>query len=261
MCPLKLYSLKKLKYLNPNPNLILFISDLHLSSEDSKLTSMFLSFLKHKAVHASALYILGDLFEMWLGDDDHNPLAYLVSTHLYNISQKNVKIYLMRGNRDIMMGETFAKRCGATLLKDPTLIDLYGTPTLLMHGDSLCTFDKKHQRYRRFTLNPIVRWLFLKAPLSLRHSLGRYLRSKSHKTQLNIHANQSYILDVNPLEVIKIFKHYGCFQMIHGHTHQPKIHYIKELMPSATRIVLGDWGKLGSVLICTPTSFELQSFS
>lgn len=244
-----------------NPDLSLFISDLHLSEVDGQLTNLFLRFLERMAVQAGTLYILGDLFERWLGDDDLHPLARLVSTHLYNLSQEGTQIYLMRGNRDIMMGESFSKKCGATLLKDPTLIDLYGTPTLLMHGDSLCTFDKNHQRYRRLTLNPIVRWLFLHAPLSLRQSIGRYLRNKSQLHQTNIQEKQPHILDVDPLEVIKALKHYKCFQMIHGHTHQPKIHYIKELMPTATRIVLGDWGKLGNVLICTPTTLELQSFS
>lgn len=244
----------------PNPNLTLFISDLHLSESNSDLTKLFLSFLENMAAHASALYILGDLFEIWLGDDDNHPLARLVSSHLYNLSQDGVKIYLMRGNRDIMMGEAFAKRCGATLLNDPTVIDLYNTPTLLMHGDSLCTFDIKHQDYRRLTLNPTIRWLFLHLPLFVRRAMGRHLRNRSHKSQAGLEANQHYKLDVNPLEVIKELKHHNCFQMIHGHTHQPKIHYIKELMPTATRVVLGDWGKLGNVLICTPTNLELQSF-
>ena len=212
------------------------------------------------AVHACALYILGDLFEMWLGDDDDRPLARLVSTHLSNLSEDGVKIYLMRGNRDIMMGEGFASRCDATLLRDPTVIDLYNTPTLLMHGDSLCTLDEKHQRYRRLTLNPVIRWLFLKAPLALRRSIGQFLRQKSKHHQSNLDSNQLEKLDVNPPEVNQALKYHQCSQLIHGHTHQPKIHYIKALTPTATRVVLGDWGKLGNVLICTPTTLELQSF-
>ena len=166
----------------------------------------------------------------------------------------------MRGNRDIMMGEGFASRCDATLLRDPTVIDLYNTPTLLMHGDSLCTLDEKHQRYRRLTLNPVIRWLFLKAPLALRRSIGQFLRQKSKHHQSILDSNQLEKLDVNPPEVIQALKYHQCSQLIHGHTHQPKIHYIKALTPTATRVVLGDWGKLGNVLICTPTTLELQSF-
>lgn len=247
--------------MHPNSNLTLFISDLHLSEDDSKLTALFVSFIEHMAPHACALYILGDLFEAWLGDDDNRPIAQLVSNYLYNLSQEGVKIYLMRGNRDIMMGEVFAKRCGATLLSDPTLIDLYGTPTLLMHGDSLCTLDKKHQRYRKLTLNPAIRWGFLHLPLIIRRAIGRFLRKKSHRHQSKVQPVDKAILDVNPEEVLEVLKVHKCFQMIHGHTHQSKIHYVKSLNPTATRVVLGDWGALGSVLICTPTSLELQAFS
>jgi UDP-2,3-diacylglucosamine hydrolase len=168
----------------------------------------------------------------------------------------------MRGNRDIMMGEAFAKQCSATLLEDPTVINLYGTPTLLMHGDSLCTLDIKHQKYRRLTLNPIARSIFLNSPLMWRQAAGRYLRRKSKKHQTQILTDsQRKILDVNPSEVIKEMNQHHCFQLIHGHTHQAKIHYIKETTPTGTRVVLGDWGDLGNVLICTPTSLELQSFS
>lgn len=250
-----------------NSNLTLFISDLHLSEDTPQLTRLFLIFLDKFATQASALYILGDLFEVWLGDDDNRPLAVIVRKHLYNLVQDGVKLYLMRGNRDVMMGEKFARQCGAILLDDPTVIDLYGTRTLLMHGDSLCTLDKKHQRYRKLTFNPIIRFIFLNLPLLIRKKIAQYLRAKSknHQSQNQSQKNINFeIFDVNPIEIPTILTQYQILQLIHGHTHRPNIHYIKNveaLGAPATRCVLGDWGELGSVLICTPAGFELQVFS
>jgi len=241
----------------------IFISDLHLSEEAPDLTRLFLHFLEKIAPLAGALYILGDLFEVWLGDDDTRALARVVQKHLHNLAQDGVKIYLMRGNRDIMMGERFASLCGATLLSDPTLIDLYGIPTLLMHGDSLCTLDKKHQRYRRLTLNPIVRFLFLHSPLWFRRKIAFYLRNKSKKYQSSKKIDQ-LILDVDQEAVTQLLAQYKATQLIHGHTHKPQIHHIaclNELERPGTRCVLGDWGPLGNMLVCTPVSLELQSFS
>lgn len=250
-------------------SLTFFISDLHLSEDNEPLTDLFLNFLEYMAPRAKTLYILGDFFEMWLGDDDNRPLARLISTHLHNLAEDGIKIYLMRGNRDIMMGERFAKQCNAVLLKDPTVIQLYGEPTLLLHGDSLCTLDTAHQRYRKLTLHPLVRWIFLHLPLILRKKIASFLRKKSKKHQLDSLSLKKdslsdtvNILDVNRIEVIEMLKLYECSQMIHGHTHQPKIHHIKELSPPGIRVVLGDWGELGSVLICGEAgSFELQCFT
>lgn len=238
------------------------------------------------APRAQSLYILGDFFEAWLGDDDDRPLARLVSTHLHNLSEDGLKIYLMRGNRDIMMGERFAKQCGAVLLADPTVIQLFGVPTLLLHGDSLCTLDTKHQQYRNLTLHPVARWIFLHLPLMIRQKIAQFLRQKSKKHQSEILIDRKIdkikniknikniiepsteaseipdILDVNPTEVIELLKLYECSQMIHGHTHKPQIHHITALSPPATRVVLGDWGELGSVLICAEAgTFELQCFT
>lgn len=252
--------------MRPKPTLTFFISDIHLSEDDEALTDLFLSFLEYMTPKAHTLYILGDLFEVWLGDDDNRPLAGLISRHLHNLSQDGLKIYLMRGNRDIMMGERFAKACGATLLADPTIINLYGVPTMLLHGDSLCTLDVKHQKYRKLTLHPKIRWIFLHLPLIIRQKIASYLRQKSKKHQsqtlIETQSDTTDILDVNPHEVVEMLKLYECSQMIHGHTHKPKIHHIKELSPPGTRVVLGDWGELGSVLICSEAhSFELQSFT
>lgn len=256
--------------LSLNPEVTLFISDLHLSEDAPALTRLFLIFLEKFATKGCTLYILGDLFEVWLGDDDDRPLAILVRQHLHNLVQDGVKLYLMRGNRDIMMGEKFARQCGGTLLKDPTVIDLYGTRTLLMHGDSLCTLDTKHQRYRKLTLHPKIRFIFLHLPLFIRKMIASYLRKKSkmHQSSKNIdtiNKTNTDILDVNPIEIRKILTQYQTPQLIHGHTHKPHIHYInhiENLDAPAMRCVLGDWNEeLGSVLICTPQGFELQVFS
>lgn len=249
-----------------NPDLTLFISDLHLCEDTPELTRLFLIFLEKFAIKGCALYILGDLFEAWLGDDDNRPLAILVRQHLHNLVQDGVKLYIMRGNRDIMMGEKFAQQCGATLLEDPTVIDLYGTRTLLMHGDSLCTLDTKHQRYRKLTLHPKIRSIFLNLPLFIRKKIASFLRKKSKMHQSEkIHKIDMKILDVNPIEIPRILAAYQTTQLIHGHTHKPHIHYINQienLDSPATRCVLGDWSEeLGSVLICTPQGFELQVFS
>lgn len=216
----------------------LFISDLHLEEERRDITDAFLGFLDDRAVNASALYILGDFFEAWIGDDERTPLQEEVAAGLKKITDAGVDLFLMHGNRDFLIGQDFCDRVGATLLDDPTVIDLYGTPTLLMHGDSLCTADVEYQKFRANMRNPQWQAMFLKRPLEDRQLVARQLRQMSMaKNQ----GKQESIMDVTPEEVTREFEAHGVQRMIHGHTHRPAVHDSEANGQPATRFVLGDW--------------------
>jgi len=216
----------------------LFISDLHLEESRPDITRAFLLFLAQHAEEAEALYILGDFFESWIGDDERTELQEAVAAALAGLSLEGVRIYLMHGNRDFMIGEDFCNRCEATLLEDPTVIDLYGEPTLLMHGDSLCTKDLDYQKFRTNMRNPQWQQAFLKRPLEDRQQVARQLR------ELSMAKNQGKkeaIMDVTPEEVVAEMGRHGVRQMIHGHTHRPAVHSLEVAGEPATRYVLGDW--------------------
>lgn len=230
---------------------ILFISDLHLQADEPKITATFLRFLQERAVNANALYILGDLFEAWIGDDDRSEFNLDIMHALKQATQSGLPIYFMRGNRDFLIGKEFIKKTGMTLLPDPAIIDLYGVKTLLMHGDSLCTLDEKHQKWRRITLNPVWQRLALCLPLALRRHIGGWLRGKSRRHQNNM---ADYILDVTIEAVRDVMQTHQATQLIHGHTHRPGIH----TAVFGKRLVLGAWHDHGSVLCCDETGCELQ---
>ncbi|WP_372964570.1 UDP-2,3-diacylglucosamine diphosphatase [Marinobacter sp.] len=218
----------------------LFISDLHLEESRPDITGAFLSFLNKNAVGARQLYILGDFFEAWIGDDEHTPLQDQVAKALKTLSESGTEIFLMHGNRDFLIGEDYCVRAGATLLDDPALIDLNGTPTLLMHGDSLCTADVEYQKFRANMRNPQMQKMMLARPLEDRQKMARQLR------ELSAAKNQGKaesIMDVTPEEVVKTLEHYGVQLMIHGHTHRPDIHELQANGQNARRMVLGDWDK------------------
>lgn len=216
----------------------LFISDLHLEESRPDITDAFLTFLREKAAGVEQLYILGDFFEAWIGDDERTPLQEQIAAALKQLSDSGTAIFLMHGNRDFLIGEDFCHRAGATLLDDPTVIDLYGTPTLLLHGDSLCTADVEYQKFRTNMRNPQMQKMMLARPLEDRQQMAKQLRA------LSMAKNQGKaedIMDVTPEEVVKELEAHGVQLMIHGHTHRPAVHELKANGKPARRIVLGDW--------------------
>jgi UDP-2,3-diacylglucosamine hydrolase len=216
----------------------LFISDLHLEESRPDITDAFLTFLREKAAGVKQLYILGDFFEAWIGDDERTPLQEQIAAALKQLSDSGTAIFLMHGNRDFLIGEDFCHRAGATLLDDPTVIDLYGTPTLLLHGDSLCTADVEYQKFRANMRNPQMQKMMLARPLEDRQQMAKQLRA------LSMAKNQGKaedIMDVTPEEVVKELEAHGVQLMIHGHTHRPAVHELEANGKPARRIVLGDW--------------------
>ncbi|CZF77755.1 UDP-2,3-diacylglucosamine hydrolase [Grimontia marina] len=235
---------------------VLFISDLHLSPTHPEITQCFLRFLKEDAPKASALYVLGDLFESWIGDDDRTPLQIEVADAFKALSDTGVPIYFIHGNRDFLVGKRFARASGMTLLPEHKVIDLFGKPTLIMHGDTLCIQDEAYQRYRKKVHNPFIQWLFFRLPLSVRRRIGEKIRAGSTKSNQE---KSEDIMDVDQSEVQRVMKESGVKQLIHGHTHRPDIHDIQLDTDPAQRIVLGDWYTQGSVLVCTEEGCALQT--
>ncbi|NWO06334.1 MAG: UDP-2,3-diacylglucosamine diphosphatase [Alteromonadaceae bacterium] len=216
----------------------LFISDLHLEETRPDITDAFLRFLDEKTPGIERLYILGDFFEAWIGDDERTPLQETIAAALKTVSDRGTELFLMHGNRDFLIGEEFCQRAGATLLDDPTVVDLYGTPTLLMHGDSLCTADEEYQKFRANMRNPQMQKMMLARPLEDRQKMARQLRDMSMaKNQGKAEA----IMDVTPEEVVREMEAHGVQRMIHGHTHRPAVHDLQANGQPAKRIVLGDW--------------------
>jgi UDP-2,3-diacylglucosamine hydrolase len=224
----------------------LFISDLHLDGSRPEITGLFLRFLEEEARKASSLYILGDCFEVWIGDDDDDPHHARVMAGLKALTGAGVPVYFMHGNRDFLVGNKFAERTGVKLLSDPALVDLGGSPTLLMHGDTLCTDDVGYQRARRFMRNRLVQGIYLTLPLFLRHRIATYARAKS---KADTATKPEYIMDVNQEAVEAAMRKHAVSRLIHGHTHRPAIHRFASADGKPTeRIVLGDWYEQSSVL-------------
>ena len=227
----------------------LFISDLHLDESRPGITALFLDFLRNDAVNAEALYILGDLFEAWVGDDDTAALGNKVAQGLRELGEQGVPVFFMRGNRDFLVGPAFAKRAGLRILPDPCVIELYGKPTLLMHGDLLCTDDIAYQAFRAQVRSEDWQTQFLSQPLAARLSFAEHARaaSKQHQSGL-MNGQQESIMDVTQASVSALMKQFGLARLIHGHTHRPAIHHFSNGDTSSQRIVLGDWYSQGSVL-------------
>ena len=238
----------------------LFISDLHLDAERPEITALFGHFLDGQARSADALYILGDLFEAWVGDDDPSAAGTLVAEKLRALVDAGVPAYFIRGNRDFLLGESFAARCGMTLLDDPSIIDLYGTPTLILHGDLLCTDDTAYQQFRTQTRDPQWQAQFLAQPLHSRLAFAAQARAASQARygELVKKGIAETIGDVSPATVQDWFARFGVTRMIHGHTHRPAIHVEGN---GSTRIVLGDWYTQGSVLRVNADGFALSALS
>jgi len=216
----------------------LFIADLHLAPERPATIERFLGFLDGRARRAERLFILGDLFDAWIGDDDDAPPYARIRSALRALSASGVSCLLMHGNRDFLIGRRFARDTGCRLLADPHRTDLAGAPTLLMHGDLLCTGDLAYQRFRRRVRNPLVRRLFLWKPLERRRAIAAdYRRRSGAATALKAET----IMDVNPSEVERRLRRSGATRLIHGHTHRPADHHFELDGRAVSRLVLADW--------------------
>ena len=226
----------------------LFISDLHLTSERPQIHRQFFDFVEQVAPAAAALYILGDLFEYWVGDDDTGePLNAGVAKALAQLTRRGVAVYFMHGNRDLLIGQAFAARSGVHLIPDPTVIDLHGTHTLLMHGDTLCTGDIEYQKFRAYTHNAETQSNFLQQPLAARHQQMRGMRAQSEASKSNKAAD---IMDVSPAAVEQVLREHSYPRLIHGHTHRPARHVHTVDGHDCERWVLSDWYVHGGYLRC-----------
>jgi UDP-2,3-diacylglucosamine hydrolase len=235
-------------------NFTAFISDLHLTPGRARINEIFFDFLRGPARTADALYILGDLFEYWAGDDDLlDPLNAHVASALADLSSRGVPIMLMHGNRDFMLREGFSRAAGAKLIADSVTVDLYGTPTLLMHGDTLCRDDHRYQALRARMRSPLWQRLFLFQPLWLRRAeieRGRRMSERSKRTK------STEIMDVTSVAVEEAFRASGCSRMIHGHTHRPAMHLHAVQGRTCERWVLSDWYQHGQYLRVDPSGCE-----
>ncbi|OBT13906.1 UDP-2,3-diacylglucosamine diphosphatase [Vibrio sp. UCD-FRSSP16_10] len=231
----------------------LFISDLHLTPSHHAMTEAFIRFMREDAPNADAVYILGDLFEFWVGDDDDCPLNKTVMNEIRTLVDSGTPCFFTQGNRDFLVGKKFEKKSGATLLGDETLIDLYGIPTLLLHGDTLCTDDVKYQKFRQKMHMPWLQWLYNRIPLSFRRKLVKKVQNNANSQK----QTKSYdIMDVNQDAVMDAMQRHHAQNMIHGHTHRPNIHNLDQ---GKKRIVLGDWYTQASILEVTQQSTRLYN--
>lgn len=237
--------------------MILLISDLHLEELRPDITRAFLRFLETRAVHAEALYILGDFFEVWVGDDGMTSFQHEIAAALRVLSESGTRIYLMHGNRDFMIGKAFCREAGCTLLPDPHLAELGGQRVLLMHGDTLCTRDEGYMRLRRWLRNPVSLFILHHLPLAKRQKLAQKLRSSS-KQETRMKASD--IVDVTPDAVVDVMQRHHVRTLIHGHTHRPSSHTLQVAGQPAQRIVLGDWDRQGWALQIDESGFHQAPF-
>jgi len=235
-----------------------FISDIHISEQYPEIGEQLIDFLENQAQQSDALYILGDLFEYWLGDDDTNHEYKKIKSTLKLYTDKKIPTYLMHGNRDFLIGETFANETGITILPDPSIIDLYGEKILISHGDIFCTDDIEYQLSRESTRNPNWQKMILGKSLKERKKLAYEARKKSSK---HTRQTKKILMDVNQNEINETFKKYGLNQIIHGHTHKPAIHNSMINGELYKRIVLGDWYDQGSVLKWDQSGPELVTLN
>ena len=238
--------------------MILLISDLHLEQQRPDITRAFVHFLQTRARQAEALYILGDFFEAWVGDDAMGPFQHEIASALRELADSGTRLYLMHGNRDFMLGQGFCQLAGCTLLSDPCRVSFNGESVLLMHGDSLCTSDAAYMRMRRLLRNPLSLWLLRHLPLAKRHALARKLRKES---QLQTRQKAASIIDVTPSEVPRLMAKYGVRTLIHGHTHRPASHTLEVNGQTAQRIVLGDWDQQGWALQVDENGYQQSAFA
>ncbi len=223
----------------------LFISDLHLEAERPEIGNQFIRFLQTEATEAEALYILGDLFEAWVGDDDPNAHYATIKLAIRKLADSGVPVYFMHGNRDFMIGRKFANETGVEILKDPYPVQMYGQKALLSHGDAMCTDDVQYQRVRLMTRDPDWQQSMLAKPLKERLRIAEEARRQSLEQKLNLSMD---IMDVNQGAVMRIINEHGVDVLLHGHTHRPDVHTVDLGNRKAKRVVLGDWYSQGSVV-------------
>lgn len=221
---------------------VLVISDLHLSPECPALTRAFCRFLEETASNAEALYILGDLVEAWVGDDDPSEFARDIKRALHLLVDRGTRLYFLHGNRDFMVGDHFASQVGAHLLPQEHVADIHGQRVLLLHGDSLCTEDRAYQRFRRLVRNPAVLWCLRHLPLRRRQRMAADWRERSRAANRN---KPEAIMDVSPEAVEAALLRHNVSLLVHGHTHRPGIHQLDTAAGPAYRIVLGAWDDRG----------------
>lgn len=234
---------------------VLFISDLHLDASRPAATACFLRFLQNEALAAQRLYILGDLFEAWIGDDDTDPHHQQVCAALAAYTGRGKLCYFMPGNRDFLLGQTFLNASGMLLLHDPSLISIAGTSLVITHGDLLCIDDHSYQRFRRIVRNPRVQRIYASLPFSLRCWIVGLARRRS---QSAAGSKRPEIMDVNTRAVNRLLRHSGVSRILHGHTHRPGIHRFDLDGKPTLRIVLGDWYTQGSIVVWQDGVPELQ---
>ena len=236
----------------------LFISDLHLDEARPRIVELFESFLADEARGADALYILGDLFEAYIGDDDDAPLPARVAAGTRALNESGVPVFFIAGNRDFLLSADYARRAGMKLLDDGTVVNLYGTSTLLLHGDTLCTDDAAYFAFRQQVRDPVWQKMFLSQPLAARRAFAAQARdaSRAHTARTDM-----AIMDVNQAAVDAALHAANVTRMIHGHTHRPAIHTFPFDGAKARRIVLGDWYEQGSVLRVDPGTIELSGLT
>ncbi|MBT0728486.1 UDP-2,3-diacylglucosamine diphosphatase [Rosenbergiella australiborealis] len=233
---------------------ILFIADLHLCQEEPAITAGFLRFLAHQAQTCSELYILGDLFEAWIGDDDPSPLHRQIAQAIAALS---IPVYFIHGNRDFLVGKKFARQANMQILPEEYVLERFGQRLVIMHGDTLCTDDVDYLKFRKKVHTPWIQWLFLRLPLSVRLNIARKMRQRSQSA----HQHKAMaVMDVNPQAVIEVFERHNATFLVHGHTHQPAIHSVKAVSLQAQRAVLGAWHQEGWMIEWSEKGLILSDF-
>jgi UDP-2,3-diacylglucosamine hydrolase len=239
-----------------NTGITYFIADLHLAQNRPDITACFLSFLEKSAPEADRLYILGDLFESWIGDDDDSPWLEPLYAAFKQLSNSGTELFFIHGNRDFLIGKKFSQKSGITLLDEISLIDLYDEQVVIMHGDTLCTRDVAYQKFRKKSRSWWWQTMIKSLPLFVRKKIAKNYRQKSASATA---LKSQDIMDVTPAEVSHCLKAYNSKLLIHGHTHRPKIHKIHIDKTPAQRIVLGDWYEQGSWLKVTRKENKLSA--
>ena len=241
----------------------IFLSDLHLDPRRPEATNTFLTFLAQAPKELDALYILGDLFEAWIGDDVRTPMAEAVADGLNALSHRQTRLYFLPGNRDFLVGPAYAARAGFELLPDPCVISLYGQDTLLLHGDTLCTDDVEYQALRRSLRDPAFQQAFLARTVEERVQLAQQARMQSQTRQSELKQSNrtdfDVITDVSLETVDAVFAEFGVTRMIHGHTHRPQIHQHGINGQECVRVVLGDWYQQGSICVVDQHTLALKT--
>lgn len=232
-----------------------FVADLHLTDERPVATGRFFRFLQEDVAGADALYILGDLFEAWIGDDHDEQVARDTARQLKSLAEAGTPVYFMHGNRDFMLARRYAALAGMTLLADPTRLDLYGVPTLLMHGDTLCTDDTAYQTFRRRARHPLTLALLRRLPFALRRRLARQARAGSESAKAGKSAE---IMDVNGDAVVRMLHEHQARRLIHGHTHRPAQHTHAVDGRDCERWVLPDWYARWGYVVCDAAGCTLR---